>query len=70
MSIDIEVGIRYKNVPADNNYANEILVKALVGCLSIICICVNTCLHVCLVWVVFENINTLPTLMCQLKQQK
>ena len=56
MSIDIEVGIRYKNVPADNNYANEILVKALVGCLSIICNCVNTCLlhmfiHVWLVWV-------------------
>ena len=44
MSIDIEVGIRYKNVPADNNYANEILIKALVGCLSIICNCVNTCL--------------------------
>ena len=65
MSIDIQVGIRYKNVPVDNDYANEILVKALVGCLSIICICVNTCLHVCLVWV-----NTLPTLMCQLKQQK
>ena len=55
MSIDIEVGIRYKNVPADNNYANEILVKALVGCLSIICICVNTCLHVCLVWVCLKT---------------
>ena len=55
MSIDIEVGIRYKNVPADNNYANEILVKALVGCLSIICICVNTCLHVYLVWLCLKT---------------
>ena len=37
----------YKNVPADRDYANEILVKALLGCLSIICICVNTCLCKC-----------------------
>ena len=51
MSIDIEVGIRYKNVPADNNYANEILVKALVGfyqsfvivSILVCCICSYTC---------------------------
>ena len=41
MSIDIHVGIRLRNVPTENNYANDLCVEGQKGCELIISFVVN-----------------------------